>query len=202
MVFQTHDILFRRFNVLNRDPLSEIELILKILSYQIENKNILAKNEIDDILHLLANRTRRRMLVELAAGEGFVNELVKRLDDHPQSIIRHLEVLKRHNLVIGKERPRSGRGRPRLYYTLFPEVAELIRRSGKEASKLGDPLTCDCFPRLNAIKRRLEEKVSHSEQRKIVSEVESIKKEHQMALQVCNEILEQVKNIVKKIEVK
>ncbi|MFX0209461.1 MAG: hypothetical protein ACFFDT_25985, partial [Candidatus Hodarchaeota archaeon] len=73
---------------MSKDPLSEIELILKILSYQIENKNVLAMNEIDEILRLLANRTRRRMLFELAAGEGFVNELVKRLDDHPQSIIR------------------------------------------------------------------------------------------------------------------
>ena len=188
--------------MLSIDPLSEIELILKILSYQIENKNVLAIKEIDEILHLLANRTRRRMLVELAAGEGFVNELVKRLDDHPQSIIRHLEVLKRHNLVIGKERPRSGRGRPRLYYTLFPEVAELIKRTGKNSSKVGGPNTCDCFPRLNAIKRLLEHRLSHSEQRKIVSEVESIKEEHQMALQVCNEILEKVKDIVKKIEVK
>ncbi len=202
MVFQTHDFLSRRWNVLNRDPLSEIELILKIFSYQIENKNVLAIKEIDDILHLLANRTRRRMLVELAAGEGFVNELVKRLDDHPQSIIRHLEVLKRHKLVIGKERPRSGRGRPRLYYTLFPAVAELIKRTGINSSKVGDPHTCDCFPRLNAIKRRLEDRISHSEQRKIVYEIKSIKEEHGMALQVCNEILEKMKDIVKKIEVK
>ncbi len=158
--------------------------------------------EIDDILHLLANPTRRRMLAELAMGEGFVNELVKRLDDHPQSIIRHLEVLKKHNLVIGKERPGSGRGRPRLYYTLFPEVAELIRRKGKDTSKLGDFHICSSFPRLNTIKKRLNDRISHSEQRKIISEVESIKKEHKIALQVCNEILEGVKKKVKKIEVK
>ena len=158
--------------------------------------------EIDDILHLLANRTRRRMLFELAAGEGFVNELVKRLDDHPQSIIRHLEVLKKNNLVEGKKRPGSGRGRPRLYYKLFPELAELIRRKGKNMSELGESHTCSCFPRLNAIKRRLNDRISHSEQRKLISEVESVKKEHEIALQVCTKVLDQVKKRVKKIEVK
>ncbi|UCG03540.1 MAG: helix-turn-helix transcriptional regulator [Candidatus Heimdallarchaeota archaeon] len=187
---------------MSRDPLNEIDLILKILSYQIENKNVLAMNEIDDILHLLANRTRRRMLAELALGEGFVNELVKRLDDHPQSIIRHLEVLKKHNLVVGKQRPGSGRGRPRLYYTLFPEVAELFRKPSQKVSELEGIHDCSSFPRLNTIKIRLNEKISHSEQRKIISEVESIKKEHEIALQVCNEILEKVKERVKKIEVK
>ncbi|MHA2202166.1 MAG: ArsR/SmtB family transcription factor [Candidatus Hodarchaeales archaeon] len=187
---------------MSRDPLNEIELILKILSYQIENKSVLAIDEIDDILHLLANPTRRRMLTELALGEGFVNELVKRLDDHPQSIIRHLEVLKKHNLVFGKLRPGSGRGRPRLYYTLFPEVAELIRKPRRKISELEGIHVCSSFPRLNTIKKRLNKKISHSEQRKIISEVENIKKEHAMALQECNEILEKVKERVKKIEVK
>ena len=183
---------------MSRDPLNEIELILKILSYQIENKSAFAMDEIDDILHLLANRTRRRMLAELALGEGFVNELVKRLDDHPQSIIRHLEVLKKHNLVVGKHRPGSGRGRPRLYYTLFPDVAELIRKPSRDISELH---VCSSFPRLNTIKKHLDKNISHSEQRKIISEVEGIKKEHEMALQVCNEILEKIKGRVKKIEV-
>ncbi|MFX0014612.1 MAG: ArsR/SmtB family transcription factor [Promethearchaeota archaeon] len=187
---------------MSKDPLSEIELILKILSYQIENKKVLAIDEIDDILYLLANRTRRRMLAELALNEGFVNELVKRLDDHPQSIIRHLEVLKKHNLVVGKIRPGSGRGRPRLYYTLFPEVAELIRKPRKESSESGELFNCSSFPRLNTIKKQLDTRISHSEQRKIISEVKSIKKEHEIALQVCNEILEKVKQKVKKIEVK
>jgi len=183
---------------MSRDPLNEIELILKILSYQIENKSAFEMDEIDDILHLLANRTRRRMLAELALGEGFVNELVKRLDDHPQSIIRHLEVLKKHNLVVGKQRPGSGRGRPRLYYTLFPDVAEIIRKPSADISELH---VCSSFPRLNTIRKRLDKNISHSEQRKIISEVESIKNEHEMALQVCNEILEKVKGRVKKIEV-
>lgn len=157
--------------------------------------------EIDEILHLLANRTRRRMLAELAKGEGFVNELVKNLNDHPQSIIRHLEVLKKHNLIVGKERPGSGRGRPRLYYTLFPEVAELIGRTGEDLPKSEKFFSCSSFPRLNAIKMRLDNRISHSEQRKIISEVESIKKEHEMALQVCNEILANVEKRVKKIPV-
>lgn len=186
---------------MSRDPLNEIELILKILSYQIEN-SVLANDEIDEILHLLSNRTRRRMLAELALGEGFVNELVKRLDDHPQSIIRHLEVLKKHNLVVGKLRPGSGRGRPRLYYTLFPEVAELIRKPRRKVPESEGIHVCSSFPRFNTINKRLNEKISHSEQRIIISEVECIKKEHEMALQVCNEILEKVKERVKKIEVK
>ena len=97
---------------MNNNPNEEIELILKILSYQIESNKSINFQEIDKILHLLSNRTRRRMLVELAQEEGFVNDLVKRLNDHPQSIIRHLDVLKKQNLVIGKERQGEGPGRP------------------------------------------------------------------------------------------
>jgi len=59
--------------MLDRELLNDIELILKILSYQIENKNVFAMKEVDEILHVLGNRTRRRMLSELATGEGFVN---------------------------------------------------------------------------------------------------------------------------------
>lgn len=187
---------------MNGDPLSEIELILKILSYQMDTNRGMAIDEIDSILHVLANRTRRRMLAELAAGEGFVNELVKRLNDHPQSIIRHLEVLKKHNLVIGKERQTAGRrGRPRLYYTLFPEVADLIGTNKEKPSQIKTFHKCSSFPRLNTIKRRLDNRISHTEQKKIVSEVESIKKEHEMALQVCNEILEKVKTRITKIPI-
>ena len=87
---------------MSNNPNDEIELILKILSYQIESSKSLNYQGIDKILHLLSNRTRRRMLVELAHKEGFVNDLVKRLNDHPQSIIRHLDVLKKQNLVVGK----------------------------------------------------------------------------------------------------
>jgi hypothetical protein len=54
---------------------------------------------------------------------------------------------------------------------------------------------------LNTIKKSLDKNISHSEQRKIISEVEGIKKEHEMALQVCNEILEKVKDRVIKIDV-
>lgn len=187
---------------MNGDPLDDIELILKILSYQIGSKNALALDEIDQIMHLLANRTRRRMLAELADGEGFVNELVKRLDDHPQSIIRHLEVLKKNNLVIGKERQATGkRGRPRVYYALFPEVANLISDTGRNTRKSGVTDYCSSFPRLNAIQKRLDSRISHSEQKKIISELKSIKNEHEIALQACNEILEKAKKKVTKIPV-
>jgi predicted transcriptional regulator len=186
---------------LEKDPLSDIELILKILSYQIENKNIVAMKEIDEILHLLSNRTRRRMIAELAAGEGFVNELVQRLNDHPQSIVRHLEVLKKHKLVISKERQGTGRGRPRLYYTLFPELAQLISRPAEYTPNIRKKHICSSFPRINTIKKRLEGQISHSKQRKIISEVISIKKEHEMALQLCNEILKEVKKKVRKINI-
>ncbi len=186
---------------MKRDPLSDIELILKILSYQIKNKNKFAMSEIDEILHVLSNQTRRRMLSELASGEGFVNELVKRLDDHPQSIIRHLEVLKKHNLIVGKRRQGAGRGRPRLYYTLFPDLADLIRQTGEDRIRLNHSHTCSTFPRLNTIKRRLTNNISHSEQRILLSEVENLRKEHEMALEVCNEILDNIKKKVRKIPI-
>ncbi len=114
-------------------------------------------------------------------------------------------MLKKQNLVIGKERPVIGRrGRPRLYYTLFPEVAKLIRTTEPTGTQISqqDSSKCSSFPRLNTIKKRLNNRISHSEQKKIISEVESIKEEHEMALRVCNEILEEVKGKVTKIPVK
>ena len=186
---------------MSNNPIDEIELILKILSYQIENNKSLKHKEIDNILHLLSNRTRRRMLAELAEEEGFVNDLVERLNDHPQSIIRHLDVLKKQNLVVGKERPRDGPGRPRLYYTLFPGVAKFIQKSDQGMKDLMQPHVCSSFPRLNSIKQQLNRRISHSDQRKIISEVEAIKKEHELALGVCNEILESMNKKVTKIKI-
>lgn len=186
---------------MDNDPLNELKLILRILSYQIESKQYLDIDELDEILHLLSNRTRRRMLAELASGEGFVNELVKKLNDHPQSIIRHLEVLKKHNLVIGRERHGPGRGRPRLYYSLFPDVADIISGESKDSSKLAIKSDCSSFPRLNTIRNQIKGRISHSEQKRIFSEVEAIKNEHQMALEVCNEILKTVKKKVTKIPI-
>ena len=186
---------------MNNDLIDEIELILKILSYQIESNKSLNYKEIDNILHLLSNRTRRRMLVELSEEEGFVNDLVERLNDHPQSIIRHLDVLKKQNLVVGKERPRDGPGRPRLYYTLFPDVAKFIQKTDEGIKNLMQPHVCSSFPRLNTIKKQLNKRISHSDQRKIVSEVEVIKREHEMALEVCNEILASMNKRVTKIKI-
>ena len=185
------------------DPINEIELILKILSYQIESNQSVSLEELDNILHLLSNRTRRRMLVELSEGEGFVNDLIERLGDHPQSIIRHLNVLKKQNLVVGNERPREGPGRPRLYYTLFPGVAKFIQKTGDRLNEDFQLKACSSFPRLNSIKQllKLNRRISHSEQRKIVSEVEAIKYEHEMALKVCNDILDAMKKRVTKIKV-
>ena len=54
---------------------------------------------------------------------------------------------------------------------------------------------------VNTIKQQLNKRISHTEQREIVSEVESIKKEHEIALKVCNEILATMKKKVTKIEV-
>jgi predicted transcriptional regulator len=186
---------------MRNNPIDDIELILKILSYQIESSKPLKHKEVDNILHLLSNRTRRRMLVELAEEEGFVNDLVERLNDHPQSIIRHLDVLKKQNLVVGKERAGSGPGRPRLYYTLFPGVAKFIQKTDEGMKNLMQPHVCSSFPRLNTIKKQLTRRISHSDQRKIVSEVESIKKEHEMALGVCNEILNTMNKRVTKIKI-
>ncbi len=188
---------------MSENPIDEIELILKILSYQIESNKSVSLEEIDNILHLLSNRTRRRMLVELSEGESFVNDLIERLGDHPQSIIRHLNVLKKQNLVVSKERPREGPGRPRLYYTLFPGVAKFIRKSDDTMNDDLHLRACSSFPRLNTIKQQLKvnRRISHSEQRKIVSEVEIIKNEHEIALKVCTEILDAMKKKVTKIKI-
>jgi bifunctional DNase/RNase len=63
------------------------------------------------------------------------------------------------------------------------------------------PHVCSSFPRLNTIKQQLNRRISHSDQRKIVSEVETIKKEHEMALGVCNEILNSMNKRITKIKI-
>jgi len=63
---------------MTHDTLSELELILRVLTYQIETNNFSELDEIDNILHLLSNRTRRRMLFELASGEGNIIRIAKK----------------------------------------------------------------------------------------------------------------------------
>lgn len=182
---------------MSKHPLEEIELILKIISHSLSSTNLIRPEDIDNILKILSNKKRRQMLFELAQGDEYVNELVEKLDYHPQSIIRHLTVLKDNNLISGKQRVISGPGRPRLYYTLDPDLAKVLHNT----KKTNKSETCNVFPRLQFFLNRLNEPITHSELDEIIRLIEGIKTEHTQAINVCDEILKKIKTRIFEIEI-
>lgn len=62
-------------------------------------KPALSEDRLDSILHALADRTRRKLLVRLAAGPAMVSELAEPFDMSRIAISKHLRVLEKARLV-------------------------------------------------------------------------------------------------------
>ena len=73
---------------------------------------------IDDLMHLLGNKTRRRILELLSKKPLYTTQLIDMLSSHPQSIVRHLKALEQCGFVRSYERASFG-GPPRKYYTII-----------------------------------------------------------------------------------
>ena len=73
---------------------------------------------IDDLMHLLGNKTRRRILELLSKKPLYTTQLIDMLSGHPQSIVRHLKTLEQCGFVRSYERASFG-GPPRKYYTII-----------------------------------------------------------------------------------
>ena len=73
---------------------------------------------IDDLMHLLGNKTRRRILELLSKKPLYTTQLIDMLSGHPQSIVRHLKALEQCGFVRSYERASFG-GPPRKYYTII-----------------------------------------------------------------------------------
>lgn len=72
---------------------------------------------IDDLMHLLRNKTRRRILELLSKEPLYTTQLIDMLSSHPQSIVRHLKALEQRGYVRSYERASFG-GPPRKYYAI------------------------------------------------------------------------------------
>lgn len=77
----------------------------------------MSNNNIDDVLKILSNTYRRKILRLLSTEDRYAYELAKILKITPRAITKHLEQLKEYGLVNAQMR-RSAIGPSREYYTL------------------------------------------------------------------------------------
>ncbi len=88
--------------------------------------------QIDKTLQALSNQTRRDILLALKDQKMYVNELIFKLQEHPQSITRHLRLLKDLEFIKclstneKSEQKKGTKGRPRLYYTVHDDLRGVL----------------------------------------------------------------------------
>ncbi len=71
---------------------------------------------IDDLLMVLQNPTRRRILELLSQETHYPLQISRELGISPQSVMKHLKVLEEHGLVRSFEESSDSGGPPRKYY--------------------------------------------------------------------------------------
>ena len=81
-------------------------------------------DNLDSILHALANSTRRGIVMQLAKKDLTVNELAEKYDISLQAVSKHIQVLVRSGLVVQEK---EGRTRHcRVKYEPLGKVSDLI----------------------------------------------------------------------------
>ncbi|MFX1512391.1 MAG: ArsR/SmtB family transcription factor [Promethearchaeota archaeon] len=195
---------------MSNDLFEELDLIMRLLSCQLNQVSEKGKPTtdldvvFDELLHLLSHRTRRRMLSELAKTNLFVNEIVERLNEHPQSIIRHLRTLREKNMIVPDVRINKGhKGRPRTYYSLRPVVRQALTEVEKDESiptQIDDDIAL-LFPRLQVLKSRLRETTKPSELKKLALDAENLLKTYQKATEECQQLQSEALSKIKQIKV-
>jgi predicted transcriptional regulator len=85
-------------------------------------------SEIDSILSILENPTRRRILRRLTVETHYPLQLAKELKISPQAVMKHLEVLERNGLVQC-QRLESSRGPSRKCYTAVRHISLRLEMS-------------------------------------------------------------------------
>lgn len=92
------------------------DIINYMVDYQTQN--------MDSILHALANSTRRGIVMQLAKKDLTVNELAEKYDMSLQAVSKHIQVLVRSGLVVQEK---EGRTRHcRVNYEPLGKVSDLI----------------------------------------------------------------------------
>jgi len=73
--------------------------------------------EMEKLLDILGNETRRRILILLTKRPYFVSELSQELGVGQKAVLEHLRILEKAGLIEGRTE-KIPRGRPRKYYTI------------------------------------------------------------------------------------
>ncbi len=81
------------------------------------------KDEFEEIIKLLQNRTRRRILQLLSREENYPLEMSRYLDTSQQSISKHLKKLEDKGLVVSERSESEKGGPPTKTYTLNREFS-------------------------------------------------------------------------------
>ena len=157
--------------LLKNEPFEHVVAIIRILSAQMRRFELEpvfddVDQALDQILKILSSGTRRKMLGELAKEEQWINSIVKKFDEHPQAIARHLRALERVKLVetFPKGRSAKGKGRPRTYYKLDETVQRLL------VCSIGvNDEVAQSFPELGFLRCQLESTTSQEELKEIMS---------------------------------
>ncbi|MFO8110448.1 MAG: helix-turn-helix domain-containing protein [Thermoplasmata archaeon] len=83
----------------------------------------MGKNEFDDILQLLQNPTRRRILEILSREEHYPLQLSRTLNTSQQAVSKHLKTMERKGIVVSKTSKSEKGGPPTRTYTLNSEFS-------------------------------------------------------------------------------
>ncbi len=86
-------------------------------------------DNLDSILHALANSTRRGIVMQLAKKDLTVNELAAKYDMSLQAVSKHIQVLVRSGLVVQEKEGRIKHCRANI--EPLDRVSDLIKEYGR-----------------------------------------------------------------------
>jgi ArsR family transcriptional regulator len=116
--------------------------------------------DMEELLDMLGNETRRGILQMLSRSPCYVSELSQQLNIGQKAIIEHLELMRQAG-ILETEFKKMEKGRPRKYYLISKDVSIEIRISQDsftvETLSLANKDVLDSFPRLKKITKKLEE---------------------------------------------
>ncbi|MFX1251025.1 MAG: ArsR/SmtB family transcription factor [Promethearchaeota archaeon] len=190
------------------DPFEELDLLLRIISFQIRK---LSQNEVqdpnislDNLLWIFSNPTRRKILTRLAVEEAYVNQLIEELNQHPQTVVRQLAELRKEDLVRERQIHQDGKGRPRVYYRIITQLAsnkELPHHKEDKASVPQKTSPSLLFPRLNYLKQQLRFTDSPKHLKQLIAEINSSIHAHQEAIKEYTLLKDEAMSKTKKIKI-
>ncbi|MFX1536460.1 MAG: ArsR/SmtB family transcription factor, partial [Promethearchaeota archaeon] len=157
-----------------------------------------------DLLKILSNATRRKILTRLAVEEAYVNQLIEELNQHPQAVIRHLESLQELKLVRKRQIHQDGKGRPRVYYRIIAQLAsnkELPHYKENKESVSEDTSPSLLFPRLNYLKQQLRFTDSPKQLKQLIAEIDSSVQAHKEAIREYQLLKDEALSKTKKIKI-